>query len=63
MKYCFKVIIFEYMLRIDPSPPSAAYIRQWTGSHLVQVIGDKPLPEPVLIYCQLDPYEQSYVKF
>ena len=36
-------------------PPSAAYMRRWTGSALVQVMawrrtGDKPLPEPMLIY-------------
>ena len=42
------------------SPPSAAYIRQWPGSALVQVMacrlsGAKPLPEPVLTYHQLNP--------
>ena len=44
---------------INSSPPSAAYMRQWTGSSLVQVMpcrlfGAKPLPEPKLTYCQLD---------
>ena len=38
-------------------PPSAAYMRQWTLSALVQVmachlLGAKPLPEPILTYCQ-----------
>ena len=48
--------------------PSAAYMRRWTGSALVQVMacplfGAKPLPEPMLIYCQLDPEKQTSVKF
>ena len=38
----------------NSSPPSAAYMRQWTGSALVQVMawrlfGAKPLPEPMLV--------------
>ena len=42
------------------SPTSIAYICQSTGSTLVQVmachmVSAKPLPEPVLTYCQLDP--------
>ena len=46
----------------NSSPPSAAYMRQWTGPSLVQVmawrrIGDK------LAYCQLDSWEQISVKF
>ena len=51
----------------DLSPPSAAYMRQWTGSALLQVMacrlfGDKPLPEPMLAYCQLGSWEQISVK-
>ena len=43
----------------NSSPPSAAYMRRWTGSALFQVMAcrlfaDKPLPEPMLTYCQLD---------
>ena len=43
-------------------------MRRWTGSAWVQVMacrlfGAKSLPEPMLAYCQLDPYEQSSVKF
>ena len=43
----------------NSSPPSAAYMRQWTGSSLVQVMacrlfGAAPLSEPILAYCQLD---------
>ena len=52
-------------------PPSAAYmrqdIRQWTGLSLVQVmacrlVGARPLPEPTLSYCQLDPKEQFQIQ-
>ena len=42
------------------SPPSAAYMRQWIGPALVQIMpcrlfGAKPLSKPMLDYCQLDP--------
>ena len=55
-------------LYIKSSPPSAIYMRQWTGPSLVQVMacrlfGAKPLPEPMLVYCPLDPWEQVSVKF
>ena len=51
----------------NSSPPSATYIHQWTRSAGVQVMacrlsGAKPLPEPMLIYCQLDPQEQTSMK-
>ena len=47
--------------------PSAAYMRQCTWLSLVQVVacrlfGAKPLPEPMLLICQLDPWEQVSVK-
>ena len=53
---------------LNSSPPCAAYMRQWTGSALVQIMacrlfGAKPLPEPMLTYCRLDPSEQTSVKF
>ena len=43
-------------------------MRQWIGSALVQIMacglfGAKPLPKPMLGYCQLDPQEQISVKF
>ena len=43
-------------------------MRQWTGSSLVQLMacrlfGTKPLPEPVLFYCQLESWQQVSVKF
>ena len=52
---------------LNSSPPSAAYM-QWTGSPLAQVMacrlsGAKPLPEPMLAYCQLDSREYISVKF
>ena len=50
------------------SPPSVAYMSQWTGPALVKVMacrlfGAKPLPEPMPVYCQLDSREQISVKF
>ena len=50
-------------MRFNSSPTSAAYMRQWIGSSLVQLIscrpfGTKPLPEPRLVYRQLDIREQ-----
>ena len=33
------------------------------GSVLVRRTSAKPLPEPMLTHCQLDPYEQGSVKF
>ena len=50
------------------SPPSAAYMRQWIRSALVQIMacrlfGAKPLFKPMLSYCQLDPKEQTSLIF
>ena len=58
-----------YHLTPPPPPPpplNAAYMHQWTGSALVQVmachlLGAKPLPEPMVSYCQLDFWE--YIKW
>ena len=52
---------------VNSSPFSAAYVHQWTGSVLLQVMawrlfGAKPLPEPMLAYCQLVYWEQIAVK-
>ena len=43
-------------------------MRQFTVSSLIQAIacrlcGAKPLQEPMLIYCQLDSWEQFSMKF
>ena len=53
---------------LNLSPLSAAYMRRWTGSALVQIMacrlnGAKPLSKPVLTYCQLDPKERISMKF
>ena len=57
---------------LNSLPFSAAYMRRWTLSSLVQIVacrlnGSKPLFKPVLTYCQLDPKEhismKSYLKF
>ena len=50
----------QYHVAFNSSPPSDAYMRQWAGSTLVQVmaywlVGSKPLPEPTLPFSQLDP--------
>ena len=52
---------------INLPPPSAEYMCKWTGLALVQVMacrlfGPKPLPEPMLAYCKLDPKQQTWVK-
>ena len=49
----------QRQININWSPPSAAYMRQWIGSALVQIMacplfGTKPLSKPMLVYCQLD---------
>ena len=56
---------FRYL---NSSPPNAIYMCQWTESALVSVMtcrlfGAKPLPEPMLVYCQMDSWEQTSVKF
>ena len=53
---------------INSSPPSAAYMGWWIGLALVQIMacrlfGAKPLSKPILGHCQLDPMEQTSVKF
>ena len=55
-------------LNLNSPPPSAAYMSQWTGSSLVQVMacrlfGAKPLPELMLAYCLLDTWGHISVKF
>ena len=54
-----KYSLFSLGLNLNSSPPSVAYIHLWTGSTMIQVmacrlLGAKPLPEPVLVYYQLD---------
>ena len=45
---------------INSTPPNAAYMYQWIGSTLVQIMacclfGTKPLSKQMLGYCELDP--------
>ena len=68
------VVVCQYLVRgsalstlINSSPPSAAYMRQSTGSPLFQVMacrlfGAKPLPEPMLVNWALN-WGQVSVKF
>ena len=47
-------------LTLNSSPPIVAYMHQWTGPALVQVMAcclfrAKPLSKLMLGYCQLDP--------
>ena len=63
-----KLWLFTLPVVFNSSPPSAAYMRQWTGSSLDQVMAcrlfsAKPLPEPMLVYVQLDSWEQVSLKF
>ena len=48
-----------------PSPYSAAYMRQWIRSALVQImpcdlIGANSLSKPMLVYCQLNPLGKNF---
>ena len=54
----------------NSSPPSDAYtcMLWWIGSTLVQIMacrpsGAKSLSKPILVYCQLDPWEQLQWNF
>ena len=52
---------------INSSPLSVAYMRHWTVLALVKIMacrlfGSKPLSKPMLVYCQLDPWEQTLLK-
>ena len=53
---------------INPSPPTAAYMRRRTGSALVQItacrlFGAKPSSKPILGDCQLNYWKQTSMKF
>ena len=63
-KPSIRVLEICYMLQrvTNSSPSSGAYMRQWTWSPLVKIMachlfGAKPLPEPMLSYCQLYSWE------
>ena len=55
------------MKLFNTSPPSDAYMSQWIGPALVQIMAcclfdTKPLSEPMLRHCQLDLWEHASVK-
>ena len=59
---------YQQKFGFNSSPPSAAYMRQWISSLLVQImtcrlLGPKPLCNPVLGHCQLDSKVQTSMKF
>ena len=63
-----QIFLFHYQklltyMGLISSPPSAAYMRQWTGPAFIQVMdcrnfGAKPLPEPRLAYCHLHSWKK-----
>ena len=62
------VYVKKIFKRINSSPPSATYMRRWTGSALLQMMACRPegaklLSEEMLTYCQLDPKEHISMKF
>ena len=61
---CFDQCFITVNTFINSYPPSAAYMRQWIGPALVQIMdcrlfGAKPLSKPMLGYCQMDTKEQN----
>ena len=64
--YTFKMTTTSLRRKwVNSSPPSAAYMRQWIESALVQIIacrlfGAKPLSKPMLGYCQFTPLGTNF---
>ena len=61
-------IAMEYFTNCNSPPPSAAYMRRWIGSVLVEkitccIFGTKPLSEPMFDYYQMDHQEQNWVTY
>ena len=59
------VVVMLMCMALNSSPPSAAYMCQWSGLALVQIMachlfGTKPLSKPMLGYCQLDPLGTNF---
>ena len=56
----YSCIMFELVMKGRDFTDSAAYMYQWIGSALVQImacrlLSVKPLAKPMLSYCQLEP--------
>ena len=69
---CYDEICFvgqkDNVMTLNPLRPGEANMRHGTVSSLVQAMscrlfGTKPLPEPMMTYCQWDTYKQTAVKF
>ena len=67
---CFgkMVAILSQPQCVNSPPPSAAYMRQWIGSALAQIMACRlfvaePLSETMLTYCQLEHKEHISIKF
>ena len=61
-------VFYLIFLLYDSLRPSDAYMRHWTRSSLVSImvcrlVSAKPLSKPTLTYSQLDPEEQTSIKF
>ena len=64
------VVVKEYSVCwwVHSLRPSNTYLHLWTKPQLIQIMAchlvhTKPLSEPILVYCQLVPQEQTSVKF
>ena len=62
------VIIYPAGIKVNSLRPSDAYMLPQPRTALVEIMacrlfGAKPLSEPMLEYCQFDPWEQTSVKF
>ena len=65
MIWNIKSVCYHIWSRVDSSPPSAIYMRQWTGQALVHVMacrlfGTKPLPEAMRVYMSIGPLGTNF---
>ena len=66
MCVCEMVAILSLRIRVNSSPPSAAYIRQWIGSEMVQIMACRlfgTYSKPMLSCCWLGPWAPTSMKF
>ena len=67
LNFTWNLWLLHVIQMVNSFPPRATYMHQWSGSALVQLMacclyGAKPLPEPMLAYCQSDSWQQISVK-